>query len=152
MKKLFLFIICLTPALLCAKELPTLDVVKQRLNGDKITTENDWESMGNGIKQNIDKGILFVMPNSISIMYALAGKNQNEVFLSSISANKLCANALLSAIDMGQNKTLKNNMIETFIGALQSHNYTSVTMVWGYQYKVQLMDTKKGIIANCEIK
>lgn len=136
---------------LSAKDLPSMTDMMDKLNESGMTNSNDWEKMGDGFKQNLDTGIIFVAPSSLSSMMVVRGDGEEAALNSFAYANIHCSSSSLIAIDMIHNTNLLNSMMETFTGALKAYDNKSYTPVWGYKYETKLVKAKDGLIATCSL-
>lgn len=151
MKYISLFIALLLPFVVYAKDLPSVSIVKERLDGAQITQKINWENYGEGDKQTLENGIVFVTPSIVMLMVPVGGNGENDTVRSFLTANLLCSSTLLEAIDMSQNETLADSMTAAFNGALKSYEYTSSIMAWGYRFETKLLPMGPSIIASCSL-
>lgn len=136
---------------LSAKELPSMTEMMDNLNSSGMTNSDDWEKLGDGFKQNIDTGTVFVAPDSLSSMMVVRGDGEEAILNSFSYANIHCASSSLVAIDMMQNTNLLNSMMESFTGALKAYDNKNNTLVWGYKYETKLVKANDGLIATCSL-
>ncbi len=135
-----------------AKELPAMSDMMDNLNKSGLTGNDKWEQMGDGFKQDVESGMIFVAPESISSMMVVQGGNQKEVLDSFTYANIHCASSSLVAIDMMQNTTILNDLMETFSSSIEAYENKANTLAWGYKYEAKLVKATDGIIATCSLK
>lgn len=151
MKKLLCLLAFIAPLFGAAKELPSQKEMMARLDQSGITKSDQWETLGNSFKQVVKGGLLFVSADSVSSMMAVSS-NEDEMMDSFAYAGMHCAASSLIAIDMVQNETLVNSMLNSFSESLKTYQNKNNTMVWGYSFETELVKTGKGLIANCTLK
>jgi|GEM_PF-5927325 len=151
MKKFLLSVLLILPSVVTAKELPPPNEAVERLDLSGITLSDKWESVGDSLKQNVKNGVIIVSASSVSSMIEISS-DDDKVMDSFAYANMHCAGSSLIAIDMAQNKTLLNNMLESFTAAIKAYDNETNTMVWGYNFKTKLLKTDLGLIATCTLQ